>query len=438
MTSTFSNIQMGANTSFTSPDLVIGREAANTLRQSNGVNAQTFRLYRTFTDASNYERLALQSSAGNMIIAAESAGTGSANLNLVLTPKGTGQVLTVDGAAGTPAYGFSSATGVGFFNAGSNNIGISLVACSMKLGGGGFINGSTSAFGWTNGTNPTTSSLDTILVRDSAAGIIAQRNGTNSQIFRIYNTFTDASNYERLEIGPQAGGLGAGSIGLIQTQAGTGVARSLFIGVTGSANLNFNTSNSTRWQITSAGHLLASGSDNTFDIGATGATRPRSLYLGAPSVTAAGGTGITVNNSGEVRIQTYKVTMTNAAFSAAATTADVVVATLPAKSKVKSVIAEVTAAFTGSAGTVTLQLGKTTGGAEYIVAFDAKTATVTKGLVDADLGTSINRANAVQGGDIPSWSATTNISARCTSGTGNTSTITAGSVTFYITTEIFP
>jgi hypothetical protein len=36
--------------------------------------------------------------------------------------------------------------------------------------------------------------------------------------------------------------------------------------------------NTLRWQVAAAGHLLA-GTDNTFDIGASGATRPRDLYL---------------------------------------------------------------------------------------------------------------------------------------------------------------
>jgi hypothetical protein len=41
-----------------------------------------------------------------------------------------------------------------------------------------------------------TSSPDLKLYRD-AANTLAQRNGTNSQILRVYNTYTDASNYER-------------------------------------------------------------------------------------------------------------------------------------------------------------------------------------------------------------------------------------------------
>ena len=56
----------------------------------------------------------------------------------------------------------------------------------------------------------------TILIRD-AADTLAQRNGTNAQTYRLYNTFTDASNYERgflrwssnvFEVGPEAAGTG--------------------------------------------------------------------------------------------------------------------------------------------------------------------------------------------------------------------------------------
>ena len=60
---------------------------------------------------------------------------------------------------------------------------------------------------------------DTILVRDGIAGILALRYSTNPHGLRIYNTYTDASNYERLaldwqttentfSIGTQAAGTG--------------------------------------------------------------------------------------------------------------------------------------------------------------------------------------------------------------------------------------
>lgn len=59
-------------------DLVFLREAAGTFAQRNGVNAQTKRLYGTFTDASNYRRLAMAMTTGGVAsIAPEGAGTGA-------------------------------------------------------------------------------------------------------------------------------------------------------------------------------------------------------------------------------------------------------------------------------------------------------------------------------------------------------------------------
>lgn len=59
-------------------DLTIGRDAANTLALRNGANAQSFNVYNTFTDASNYERLAIRWSGNVAYIGAQNAGTGVA------------------------------------------------------------------------------------------------------------------------------------------------------------------------------------------------------------------------------------------------------------------------------------------------------------------------------------------------------------------------
>lgn len=62
----------------TTSDLVIRRDAANTLAQRNGTNAQTQRTYGTFTDTSNYRRVALaMTTAGVATLAPEGAGTGA-------------------------------------------------------------------------------------------------------------------------------------------------------------------------------------------------------------------------------------------------------------------------------------------------------------------------------------------------------------------------
>jgi len=109
---------------------------------------------------------------------------------------------------------------------------------------------SNGTIGFAFGTNAA-SSADTILARD-AANTLAQRNGTNGQAFRLYNTFTDASNYERgflrwnsnvLEIGTEAGG--------------TGTARNLTLTSGGSVSVN----------ASSGGVFLQFNGANKFQVG---------------------------------------------------------------------------------------------------------------------------------------------------------------------------
>jgi hypothetical protein len=71
-----------------SGDLSLFRDAANTLAQRFGVNAQTFRLYNTFTDASNYERGKFEWASNVLQIGSEKAGTGSAR-NVAIQTDGT-------------------------------------------------------------------------------------------------------------------------------------------------------------------------------------------------------------------------------------------------------------------------------------------------------------------------------------------------------------
>lgn len=83
-------------------DLWAYRDAANTLAQRNGANAQTLRVYGTFTDASNYERAALSTVAGSGItLAAETAGTGGDNLGVTVQAAGTGAVTLTGGSGGS-------------------------------------------------------------------------------------------------------------------------------------------------------------------------------------------------------------------------------------------------------------------------------------------------------------------------------------------------
>lgn len=69
-------------------DSPLFRESANEIAQRNGLNAQTFRQYFS-TDAgfTNYQRLSISQSSGQVNLTAESAGTGAATVNILLNPK---------------------------------------------------------------------------------------------------------------------------------------------------------------------------------------------------------------------------------------------------------------------------------------------------------------------------------------------------------------
>ena len=62
----------------TSDDVVLARDAANTLALRNGANAQTFRVYNT-TDGTNSEFGSIRWSSNMLLIGVEATGTGSTN-----------------------------------------------------------------------------------------------------------------------------------------------------------------------------------------------------------------------------------------------------------------------------------------------------------------------------------------------------------------------
>lgn len=71
-------------------DCVLNRDAANTLAMRNAANAQIYRVYGTFTDAANYERLTLTTqAAATTLIDSEAAGTGTRRGLTILSASGT-------------------------------------------------------------------------------------------------------------------------------------------------------------------------------------------------------------------------------------------------------------------------------------------------------------------------------------------------------------
>lgn len=123
---------------------------------------------------------------------------------------------------------------------------------------------------WTNGVINGTPDLT--LARD-AANTLAQRNGTNAQTFNLYNTYTDASNYERGVMKWTGNDLKIGT-----ENAGTGSA-SRQTHLYGGGQIRLYTGNTLRWYVDASGNFLT-GSDTAFDIGAAASARPRNLFLG--------------------------------------------------------------------------------------------------------------------------------------------------------------
>jgi hypothetical protein len=114
---------------------------------------------------------------------------------------------------------------------------------------------------------------DVILARD-AANTLALRNGASAQIFNIYNTYTDPATYVRMSLASTS----------VTLQATSGDATMYMVNSTNNS-MDFYTNNAERWRITAAGHWITMGADNTYDIGASGATRPRTGYFGTSVVT---------------------------------------------------------------------------------------------------------------------------------------------------------
>jgi hypothetical protein len=114
-----------------------------------------------------------------------------------------------------------------------------------------------------------------------SANSVALRNSTTAQSFKLYRTYTDASNYERVALDADNAAAGLTGFSLFAEQAGTGAARGMWLGTTGSAALSFVTNNAAKWAIQSGGSLTAN-TDNGYDIGlCISSGRPRHIYVGS-------------------------------------------------------------------------------------------------------------------------------------------------------------
>jgi len=191
-------------------------------------------------------------------------GTGTYTETLNIT--GTGRFRAVDGAGATPTYSFNADGGTGMYRI-SSAVGFSWAGTPEWAYGTSSLNmklGYALTFG--SSSDPT-GSADTSVYRDSGAGLLAMANGGGTDAsFRVYgNTSTPKFTAVRHD----------GSNGTVFTNVG---ALTLF--TTGADDLAFGINSTAYWKLGGASGDLITYVDNTRDIGASGANRPRSLYLG--------------------------------------------------------------------------------------------------------------------------------------------------------------
>jgi len=315
----------------TSGAATLTSDAANTLALRNSTNAQTFNVYNTYTDASNYERAFLGWFSNDFYISTQKSGTGGGraivfqtnNTSRWFIEATSGNFLAVSdntidiGSSGTnrPRTGYfgTSVVAPAFIGSTSmsapyitltqgtitadapqlngsvtwNNSGVTFTGwklnvtdtasasasllMDLQVGGtsqfkvnkagvgtligvltsGGIVTtGSSAVAAGGNvfvGASDNTKSIlfgtatDVILARD-AANTLALRNSTNAQTFNVYNTYTDASNYE---VGIFSWSSNVLTIGA--RKAGTGLQRGIKIEGNTADTLNYGVTNAGSW-----------------------------------------------------------------------------------------------------------------------------------------------------------------------------------------------
>lgn len=95
-----------------SGDVILTRDAANTLALRNSTAAQRFNWYATWTDASNNEGGYVTAAAGSVTIGAFTAGTGTDNVSVRVLPAGAAAFGYATGAGGSVSQATDRTTGV--------------------------------------------------------------------------------------------------------------------------------------------------------------------------------------------------------------------------------------------------------------------------------------------------------------------------------------
>ena len=204
-----------------SGDTLLYRDAAATLAQRNGTTQQIFRLYNTYTDSSNYERLTLTGVAGTSVnITAETLGTGGDNLDFVISPAGTG-IVRLGANATITGTGFITAVGLRT----STTSGLDYYGTGLRVS-------SAAEVAWTDGAASGTK--DTALFR-GAAGQVDVTNGTAATYRDLKLRNLLQTEYSQLTEMTAPAAPAANSVRIYAEDNGAGKTRLMALFATGAA-----------------------------------------------------------------------------------------------------------------------------------------------------------------------------------------------------------
>jgi hypothetical protein len=202
---------------------------------------------------------------GSLIFQVAPAGSSGSAQNALATALtiNSARQLIVDAAGAANAPAIAIGTSAGIYQVAGTTLSISNNNAETARFGIGILRLGTSSLAF--GADFTTQ--DVFLLRD-AANTLALRNGANAQTFNVYNTFTDASNYEVGQVSWST------NVFTIATSAlGTGTARNLVLRWSTGASITLANNSMTF----SSGNLLF-GTDGNRDIGSVSANRPANIY----------------------------------------------------------------------------------------------------------------------------------------------------------------
>lgn len=123
--------------------IILSPGASNYVEQRRGTNAQTSRVYGTYTDSSNYVRASLAATSTAVTLAAETAGTGADDIDLTVSGAGTGKAILTRGklngvatalATKTTSYTLTVTDATILSDATSGALTMTLPACSTVSG----------------------------------------------------------------------------------------------------------------------------------------------------------------------------------------------------------------------------------------------------------------------------------------------------------------